>query len=91
MGNNKRRGSASDEYPGWAWMLFGLGIFASARLLPRAIVGVAVFYLLAGTLNLALSAGNLAFDPWSMGVPFGFGQLVTAVILYWNLERDRAQ
>jgi cell division protein FtsN len=32
VGNNKRRGSASDEYPGWAWMLFGLGIGLSVAL-----------------------------------------------------------
>ena len=32
MSNNKRSGSASDEYPGWAWMLFGLGIGLSVAL-----------------------------------------------------------
>jgi hypothetical protein len=78
------------QLPGLWQVLFGLGIFASARLLPRAIVGVAVFFLLAGTVNLALVRGHLAYSPWAMGLPFGIGQLATAVILYWNLERDRA-
>ena len=76
--------------PGLWQVLFGLGIFASARLLPRAIVSVAVLFLLAGTVNLALVRGHLAYSPWTMGLPFGIGQLTTAAILYWNLERDRA-
>ena len=76
--------------PGLWQVLFGLGIFASARQLPRAIVGVAVFFLLAGTVNLALIRGAWSFSPWAMALPFGLGQLATAAVLYWNLERDRA-
>ena len=26
---------------------------------------------------------------WAMGLPFAAGHFLTAVILYWNLERDR--
>jgi hypothetical protein len=26
-------------------------------------------------------------SPWAMGLPFGLGQLLTAAVLYWNLER----
>ena len=74
--------------PGLWQVLFGLGVFASWRLLPRAIVGVGVFYLLAGAVNLAL--GEAALSPWAMGLPFGLGQLATAAVLYWNLERDHA-
>lgn len=75
--------------PGLWQVFFSLGVFASARLLPKAIVGVGVFYLLAGTANLMLATGPTAFHPWAMGLPFAVGQLATAVILYWNLERDR--
>jgi hypothetical protein len=75
--------------PGLWQVLFSLGIFASYRLLPKAILGVAVFYLAAGSWNLSL--GIDAFSPWSMGWPFGIGQLATALILYWNLERDHAR
>ena len=74
--------------PGLWQVLFGLGVFASWRLLPRTVVGVGVFYLLAGAANLTL--GPAALSPWSMGLPFGLGQLATAAVLYWNLERDHA-
>jgi hypothetical protein len=73
--------------PGLWQMLFSLGIFASYRLLPRPMVGVAVFYLAAGAVTLALGRGDAALTPWAMGVPFGVGQLLVAAVLYWSLER----
>jgi hypothetical protein len=72
--------------PGLWQVLFSLGIFASCRLLPRATFGVAVFYLVSGTLSLALARGEWAFSPWAMGLPFGFGQLYAAAVLYRTLE-----
>ena len=75
--------------PGLWQVFFSLGVFASARLLPRAILGVGAFYLAAGTVNLTFAGGPLAFQPWAMGLPFAAGHFLTAVILYWNLERDR--
>lgn len=74
--------------PGLWQVLFSLGIFASCRLLPKPIVAVAIFYLLCGTLNLALRNTASGYAPWGMAVPFGLGQLATAGILYWHLERD---
>jgi hypothetical protein len=74
--------------PGLWQIIFALGMFASCRLLPRAIAGVAAFFLLAGVVNL--TRGSAAFSPWTMGLPFGFGQIATAAVLYWNLERDHA-
>jgi hypothetical protein len=50
---------------------------------------VGAFYMLCGTSNLLLAGHGLALQPWSMGLPFGLGQLGTAAILYWNLERGR--
>lgn len=84
--------------PGVAWILpglwqvlFGLGIFASCRLLPRAVRAVAVLYLLSGVVTLGLARGPWAFSPWAMAAPFGLGQLLAAALLYWTLERDDAQ
>jgi hypothetical protein len=74
--------------PGLWSVLFGLGIFASLRLLPRAMIGVACYYLAAGMAVLALSSGESALSPWAMGVPFGGGQLLAAAVLYHTLERD---
>jgi len=74
------------------WMMFfSLGIFASARLLPRMVFGVAGFYLLAGMFVLLLTRGEDSpwrFSPWLMGGTFGLGQMMIAAILYWKLERS---
>jgi hypothetical protein len=73
--------------PGLWSIFFSLGIFASYRLLPKSTFWVGVFYMLAGTLCLIWARGDFAFSPWAMGVPFGVGQLLSASILYWTLER----
>jgi hypothetical protein len=72
--------------PGLWQILFGLGVFASCRLLPRATFGVAVFYLVAGLASLTLARGDAAFSPWAMGLPFGVGQFFAAGVLYRTLE-----
>jgi len=77
--------------PGLWAMLFSLGIFASCRLLPPVIVWAGVFYLFAGALCLAFAQGDYALSPWAMGLPFGVGQLFTAALLYWTLERTHEQ
>jgi hypothetical protein len=74
--------------PGLWAILFSLGVFASCRLLPKPTFWIGVFYLLAGCLNLALGKGELALSPWLMAGTFGLGQLLTAAILYWTLERS---
>jgi hypothetical protein len=71
--------------PGLWSILFGLGIFASCRFLPRGIFWIGVFYLAAGAVCLALAQGDNAFSPWAMGVPFGIGQLLCALVL-WRTE-----
>ena len=65
----------------------GLGVCASCRLLPRPTAAVGLFYLGTGTVVLATCHGERALAPWAMGLPFAAGQLATAGILYWHLER----
>jgi hypothetical protein len=78
--------------PGLWQILFSLGVFASCRLLPRATMGVAVFYLITGLASLAWGSGEWAFSPWAMGLPFGTGQIFAAAVLYRTLEcRDELQ
>jgi hypothetical protein len=72
--------------PGLWQVLFSLGIFASCRLLPRATFGVGVFYLASGLASLTLARGDAALSPWAMGLPFGVGQLLAALVLYRTLE-----
>ncbi|MBD94960.1 MAG: hypothetical protein CL482_11985 [Acidobacteria bacterium] len=80
--------------PQVAWMLpglwslvFGLGVFASYRLLPPQVFWVGSYYVLCGCGCLLWGQGDNAFSPWQMGVSFGGGQILGAAILYWTLER----
>jgi hypothetical protein len=80
--------------PQVAWMLpglwslvFGLGIFASYRLLPRQVFWIALYYVVYGVGCLLWGQGANTLSPWQMGISFGGGQLSAAAILYWTLER----
>ena len=75
--------------PGLWQIFFSLGIFASARLLPRPIFAVAGFYLVTGIVALIWAQDGVSLLPWCMGVPFAVGQLSAAGILYWTLERQQ--
>jgi len=73
--------------PGLWCLFFGLGLFAARPHLPRSIGWVALYYLaVGGWLTLAAESGE-SFSPWRVGIPFGAGQLASALVLYWNLER----
>ena len=81
--------------PEVAWMLpglwslvFGLGIFASFRLLPRQTLWGGLYFVLCGCGCLLWGQGSNAFSPWQMAISFGGGQLLAAAILYWTLERS---
>lgn len=73
--------------PGLWLIFFGLGVFASCRLLPRATFLVGGFYLLSGMAVLMLAHGPWTLHPFVMGLPFGIGQFLAAGILYYKLER----
>jgi hypothetical protein len=73
--------------PGLWAIVFSLGMFASRTLLPRGITIAAGYYLVSGLAALAIAEDKHAYSPWAMGLTFGVGQLLSAVVLYWNLER----
>jgi hypothetical protein len=73
--------------PGLWALMFSLGIFASCRLLPHAVFFVGAWYLVGGILALLWGRGDAALSPWTMGIIFGVGHLLTAVILHFTLER----
>ncbi len=77
--------------PGLWQVLFSLGLFASYRLLPRAIGVVAFFYLVSGIVVMIVCRGEWALAPCAMGLPFGIGESAAACILYWNLERSHEE
>ena len=70
--------------PGLWELIFSLGVFASCRFLPRQMFVVGVWYLAAGLFCLAAGSTTQALSPWSMGVPFGVGQLLVAAVLRYG-------
>jgi len=74
--------------PGLWQITFSLGVFASCRFLPRPMVAAGAWYLLTGLFCIAL-ADSRALSPWTMGIPYGVGQLlVTAVLLSTRPETE---
>ena len=73
--------------PGLWAIVFSLGLFASYRLLPPAILQIAIWYLLTGGLCLALGPNIAGLAPWTMALTFGVGQAATAVVLSRKIER----
>ena len=81
--------------PGETWMLpglwqlaFCLGIFASCRFLPRPMFVVGLWYMVTGLVCLAIGGVDHELSPWSMGIPFGVGQLLIAVVLKHGNENE---
>jgi hypothetical protein len=70
--------------PGLWELIFSLGVFASCRFLPWQMFAVGVWYLAAGLFCLAAGSTTQSLSPWSMGVPFGVGQLLVAAVLQFG-------
>jgi hypothetical protein len=69
--------------PGLWEVIFSLGIFASCRFLPRLMFVVGLWYLGAGLTCLGLGTSG-SVSAWAMGIPFGVGQLLVAVVLQFR-------
>lgn len=69
--------------PGLWQIVFSLGIFSSCRFLPKPILIAGAWYLFTGLACVAVGA-DVAFSPLAMGVPYGFGQLLVAAILFYS-------
>ncbi|HEX2511722.1 MAG TPA: hypothetical protein VHK44_03910 [Xanthobacteraceae bacterium] len=76
--------------PGLWQIILSLGIFASCRSLPAPFIIVGVWYLAAGLVCLAFANNGNEFSPWAMGVPFGIGQFLAAVLIQ-NIGTDDAE
>jgi hypothetical protein len=66
--------------PGLWQIVFSLGVFSTARILPKVVFIVGIWYLGCGLTCLAMGQSD-PLSPWSMGIPFGVGQLLVACIL----------
>jgi hypothetical protein len=73
--------------PGLWAICFGNGIFASRPYLPKASGWIALFFYAAGFTLLWVARGADPLTGWWVGGVFGTGQLLAAMVLWWNLER----
>ena len=77
--------------PGLWQFLISLGIFASARSLPRGVALAGAWYFVAGLGVLMFSSADHTLSPWSMGLPFVVGQLMLAAILHIASRPNHAE
>jgi hypothetical protein len=75
--------------PGLWAVIFGLGIFSIRPFQPRMSGWIALYYIISGTVLLALAPSGLSLSPWGIGLTFGIGQIMSGGVLYWNLERKK--
>lgn len=66
--------------PGLWQIIFSIGVFSSCRFLPKPMVVAGAWYLLTGLVCLALGDSR-ALAPRFMGLSFGIGQMIVALIL----------
>src|SRR5262249_54003568 len=76
--------------PGLWQIVFGLGVFASCRFLPTAMLAVGAWYMACGLACIALAQGPYALSPIAMGAPFGIGQFMIAAVLQFCAGGDDA-
>jgi hypothetical protein len=67
--------------PGLWALFYGLGTVASLPYLPRSAGGVAGWFLTSGGILLCIVEGPVP-SGWTVGLPFGIGQLLAALVLY---------
>jgi hypothetical protein len=82
-----RAPQAAWALPGLWQILVSIGAFAALTNLPRRTVIVAGWYFLCGAVSLTLASGNELASPWMMGLPFGIGQLLAALIFHDACKR----
>jgi hypothetical protein len=73
--------------PGLLQIVFSLGIFSSTRFLPRSMLAAGAWYMTTGLVCVALGP-NKAFAPWTMGLAFGLGQGLVALVLLLSTPED---
>lgn len=76
--------------PGLWQVLVGLGVFASAHVLPRRASLAGAWYVVAGLTVLSLGADARTLEPWNMGLPFAVGQAILALALRLDAGGDHA-
>ncbi len=75
--------------PGLWQVVFGLGVFASCRCLPRPMLLVGAWFLLTGFACIALGDSR-ALAPVTMGGGFSVGMALVAIIHYVSARKEPA-
>jgi hypothetical protein len=73
--------------PGFWTVLVSLGIFSSRPFLPRATGWIGLYFLAAGIWLLLHPLSLQSPSMWPLAGIFAVGQLASAVMLYFNIER----
>jgi hypothetical protein len=74
--------------PGLWSLIFALGVFACRPYFPANSFWVGAYYLISSAILFMLAPNSQSMQPWGMGLVFGIGQLLGAIIIYWDLERN---
>ncbi|HUA09129.1 MAG TPA: hypothetical protein VMA98_07610 [Candidatus Acidoferrales bacterium] len=72
--------------PGVWYGCYGVGLFASRTMLPRGVLPIAAFFLLAG-IALLFAPSAIALAWWVLPIGFGIGQIAIGVFV----ARDRRE
>lgn len=75
--------------PGIWQILLSLGAFASSRSLPRPMIAIGIWYMATGLACVAFANGDNALSPVAMGMPFGLGQTLAALLIYHQGKNDQ--
>lgn len=75
--------------PGLWAVFFGVGVFAARPYLPRGCTLVALYYWTAGLVLLWIVPPGDLLSPWSVGVTFGPGQLLSALAIHLDHEKNK--
>lgn len=67
-------------------IVFSLGVFSSCRFLPTPMLAAGIWYLITGLVCMRLG-DTRALSAWAMGVPFGVGQFLVAVVLFLSNKK----
>lgn len=69
-----------DYLPGIWYGCYGVGLFASRTMIPRAAVPIAAFFMVAG-IALLFTPPNIALSWWVLPLGFGAGQIAIGALL----------
>jgi len=71
----------------WA-LLFGMGLFSLRPYLPDRIMACALYYFAAAGVLFWMAYSAPRLLSLGMGITFGAGQLLSAAVLYWSIEKN---